>query len=213
MLVESPVKIRNTSGVNMGAISWIKRLDDVMDRYGHRRDDGDVAGGRTQDMTREVMHAAIVLLHEKGLRLVEPANLGERHLKVLVRTWYERGLAPVTMRNYLTRMRVLYSHMGKPGLVKELEYYLPDVDPALLKVTTIAEKSKSWTEAGIDVLAKIAEADEIDERFGWMVRAMLAFGLRRKEVLKCKPWKAAEDNDKIWRIYPGEAKGGRPESS
>lgn len=60
------------------------------------------------------------------------------------------------------------------------------------------------------MLAKIAEADALDERFGMMLRAMLSFGLRRKEVLLSKPWKAAEDGDKVWRIFPQEGKNGRP---
>src|SRR5471030_2613055 len=41
-----------------------------------------------------------------------------------------------------------------------------------------------------------------------MLRMMLAFGLRRKEVVHNRPWKA-DRGDKL-SIYPGEAKGGRP---
>lgn len=194
----------------MGAASIAKRLDEIAAQHGSKRRDGGVAGDRTQEMTRQVLTTAFNVLHDKGYRIHEPENLGDRHLKVLVRTWYETPTAPVTMRNYLSCMKRVYDRMGKRGLIRNLEYYLPDVHPAQLKRKTIARKSKSWTEAGIDVLAKIAQADALDERFGMMLRAMLAFGLRRKEVLKCKPWKAAEDNDRVWRIYPGEAKGGRP---
>jgi hypothetical protein len=104
-------------------------------------------------------------------------------MKVLVRTWYESGLAPKTIKNYLSRMNRVYTAMGKRGLIRKLEYYLPEVDPKLLDVKANAEKSKSWAEAGIDVLLKIAEADALDERFGMMLRAMLAFGLHRKEVV------------------------------
>lgn len=189
----------------------VKRLDEIAERFGDKRKDGKVASDRTQEATRQVLGTAFNVLLEKGFRLHEPANLGDKHMKVLVKTWYEEsGLVPKTIKNYLSCMNRVYTRMGKRGLIKNIEYYLPHVDPALLKLKANAEKSKSWTEAGIDVLAKIAEADELDDRFGLMLRAMLSFGLRRKEVLKCKPWKAAEDNDKVWRIYPTEAKNGRP---
>lgn len=194
----------------MGKTSLTKRLDETMRKYGDRRQDGRVASPRTQEMRRQVLTTVFNVLHDKGFRLSEPANLGDRHLRAVVRTWFEAGLAPVTMKNYLSCVDAVYSRMGKAGLVRGLEYYLPEVDPALLDVKTTARKSKSWAEAGIDVLAKIAEADALDERFGLMLRAMLAFGLRRKEVLKCKPWKAAEDDNRLWRIYPNEAKNGRP---
>lgn len=191
--------------------SLAKRLDEIAEQYGGKRRDGKVAADRTQEANRQVLGTAFNVLLEKGFRLHEPANLGDKHMQVLVRTWYkESGLVPKTIKNYLSCMNRVYTRMGKRGLIKKIEYYLPDVDLELLKVKANAEKSKSWTEAGIDVLAKIAEADELDERFGMMLRAMLAFGLRRKEVLKCKPWKAVEDNDKVWRIYPSEGKNGRP---
>lgn len=194
----------------MGKTSLTKRLDETMRKYGDRRQDGRVASPRTQEMRRQVLTTVFNVLHDKGFRLSEPANLGDRHLRAVVRTWFEAGLAPVTMKNYLSCVDAVYSRMGKAGLVRGFGYYLPEVDPALLDVKTTARKSKSWAEAGIDVLAKIAEADALDERFGLMLRAMLAFGLRRKEVLKCKPWKAAEDDNRLWRIYPNEAKNGRP---
>lgn len=190
--------------------SIARRLDEIAAQYGEKRHDEKVASGRTQNANREVLGTAFNVLHAKGFRLHEPSNLGDRHMKVLVRTWYETGLAPKTIKNYLSRLNLIYTRMGKRGLVRKLEYYLPEVAPKSLEVKANAQKSKSWTEAGIDVLAKIAEADAIDERFGLMLRAMLSIGLRRKEVLMCKPWKSVQDNDKVWRVFPEEGKNGRP---
>lgn len=190
--------------------SIAKRLDEIAGQFGDKRHDGKVASCRTQSANREVLGTAFNVLHEKGFRLHEPANLGDRHMRVLVRTWYETGLAAKTIKNYLSRLNLIYTRMGKKGLVRKLEYYLPEVEPKSLEVKANAQKSKSWSESGIDILAKIAQADAIDERFGLMLRAMLAVGLRRKEVLMCRPWKSVQDNDKVWRVFPEEGKNGRP---
>jgi hypothetical protein len=47
-----------------------------------------------------------------------------------------------------------------------------------------------------------------DFRFGLMLLMQLTFGLRRKEVLLCRPWIA--DRGTSLRVFPAEAKGGRP---
>lgn len=93
-------------------------------------------------------------------------------------------------------------------MVKSLPNYLPDVDKKKLKVSKVAQESKSWSENGVNIIQKIEKADALDWKFGLMIRMMLAFGLRRKEVTHIKPWKA-DLGDKLV-IYLGEAKGGRP---
>jgi len=82
------------------------------------------------------------------------------------------------------------------------------VDKEKLKVSKVARQSKAWSEKGVDIIQKIQEADALDWKFGLMIRMMLAFGLRRKEVTRTRPWKA-DHGDKLV-IYLGEAKGGRP---
>jgi integrase len=91
-------------------------------------------------------------------------------------------------------------------MVKSLPQYLPDVPPAQLRVRKVAASSKSWTENGVDVADMILRADRIDIRFGLMLRMMLAFGLRRMEVLQLRPWKS----DMETRLVIYCAKNGRP---
>ena len=76
-------------------------------------------------------------------------------------------------------------------MVKSLPKYLPQVDKNDLKVRKAALTSKSWSENGVDIKEKIYQADAIDWRFGLMIRMMLTFGLRRKEVTHNKPWNVA----------------------
>lgn len=71
---------------------------------------------------------------------------------------------------------------------------------------TVASASRSWSENGIDVIEKIKDADELDWRFGLMLRMQLAFGLRRIEVLQIKPWRC----DRTDKLCLSATKGGRP---
>src|SRR5476649_2663156 len=92
------------------------------------------------------------------------------------------------------------THQGTLDSKKGLSDMIPDVN--------FHTKRHRASEKGIDIAEKIHEADAIDFRFGLMLRMMLTFGLRRKEVVHNRPWKA-DRGDKL-SIYPGDAKGGRP---
>lgn len=172
------------------------------------RQNGRVASDRTATAYGEVLRYAFSTLFELGYKLQNPANLSEAHIASLCKHWYSTGKKPSTIQEYLSKLRVFSRWVGKKHMVKSLQVYLPDVDKKLLRATRIAGESKGWSEKGVDIKAKIQAADELDERFGLMLRMMLAFGLRRKEVVHNRPWKA-DRGDKLI-IYLGEAKGGRP---
>jgi integrase len=188
---------------------WKKKVNEIMESACSRRVDGKVASERTQTLTKEVVYAAIRLLHELGYRIQEPKNLGERHIDVLVKHWwYCKHKKIKTIQNELSRLRVFCSKLGKPGMVGAVEKYLPDVDPKCLKVRTAAQASKAWSGHGVDMTAKFREVDERDQRLGLMLRMELAFGLRREEVLKCNPH--IQDFGHYLQVFPGTGKGGRP---
>jgi integrase len=147
-------------------------------------------------------------LGDLGHKVQNPRNLNEDHVHALCQFWYAEERRVSTIQEYLSKLRVFAGWIGKEGMVKPLPKYLPDVDKKLLVVSKTAKQSKGWTENGVDIRQKIEEADALDWRFGLMIRMMLAFGLRRKEVTHNRPWKA-DKGDKLV-IYLGEAKGGRP---
>lgn len=91
-------------------------------------------------------------------------------------------------------------------MVKGAPHYLPHVPKAELRVKSAAASSKSWAANGIDIAAKVKEADALDIRFGAMLRLAVAFGLRRHEVLECYPWKV--DKETYFAAY--KTKGDRP---
>lgn len=195
-------------GITMN--SWEESLNALMKELGPTlRVNGDKGSKRTEDATKETWTAVKNVLHKLGYKIQNPRNLGNNHVEMVVKYWHSIGRANKTMEGHLSRLRVVCDKIGKRGMVKSLKDYLPHVAPELLVVRTAAKKSKSWTEAGVDISEKLIEADRIDMRFGLMLRVQLAFGLRRKEVLTCHPWKSASGGI-VWRIFPEEGKGGRP---
>jgi integrase len=187
-------------------------LDEILAQQAGRKVNGNKSRERTDKVHAEAIRAIFNRLYELGYRIENPKNLSEKHIGAIVRDWHARKLGNKTMQNYHSRLRIFCVQVGKSrNFIRPLISYLPGIDPATLVVHAVATRSKSWTELGIDVLAKIKEADQVDRtgRFGLILRVMLAFGLRRMEALICKPWKSGA-NGLAWQIFPSESKGARP---
>lgn len=154
------------------------------------KDKGDTNSIRTQEATHEVMKNVFNRLYSLGFQLEDFRNLQRRHIEQLVADWWASGVQPKTIKNYLSIIRKCTAWIDKPTLVPSqnaLASFLPNVEKNLLKVSTLATKSKSWSEQGIDVVEKIKQANAICVRFGAMLILALAFGLRRKEQIRCIP--------------------------
>jgi integrase len=188
---------------------WENKINGQLAIFGPQRVNGKVASVRTQNLTKEVLYASFRRLHELGFRVDDPKNMREKHIELLVRDWWfrEKPKSIKTIQNELSRLRVFFSMMGKPGLVRKLKDYLPEVDPKDLVVRAAAKTGKSWVAQGTDIKAAFAKADAKDRRLGWMLRMQLAFGLRREEVIKCKPH--VQDQGSYFEVLPGQGKGGR----
>ena len=165
----------------------------VADRHIHvkvGKGKGDANSIRTREATRQVMGTVFRRLFELGFQIEDFRNMQQRHVQKLVLDWHASGLQPKTINNYLSIIRKCGGWVGKSSLVpahNAMMYFLPDEDKTSLRVSTVASVSKSWSEQGIDVIAKIKEADAICTTFGAMLRLGLAFGLRRKEQIRCVP--------------------------
>lgn len=182
-------------------------LNAILLENSQTRVNGNKASRRTATIRGEGLRTNFRILYEDlGFRITDPRNLGTRHIEALCKEWYRRGLAPKTMQDYLSQLRIFCTWIGKKGLVKKIDIYLPDVPIEELRTKPTAEKSKSWAATGVDATEKYLEATSYDWRFGLMILAQVAFGLRRMEVLQMKPWKC--DHGDKFAAY--ETKGGRP---
>lgn len=186
-----------------------RKLDILLAQHAGKRLDGRTARDRTKALHSETIRAIYNRLHALGYKIENPENICERHIRAIVQDWHARGLAPKTIQNHRSRLSIFCRRIGKPNLVKPLQYYLPDIDPKSFVVHSAAKQSKSWAEANVNIIEVFKAADREDERFGLILRVMLAFGLRRMEALSCYPWKSIEGGTG-WSVYPSEAKGARP---
>lgn len=181
-------------------------LDKLLAKNAGTRVNGKVASDRTTRSYGEALRGMFKKLVGLGYKLEKPENLSEKHIEALCIEWYRLERSPKTMQVNLSNLRIFAGWIGKGNMVKDIHHYLPDVPREKLKVRTVATRSKSWSENGIDLVAKIKEADEVDWRFGLMLRLQLSFGLRRMEAVQAIPWK----NDHGDKFAAYATKGGRP---
>ena len=171
------------------------------------RADGKPASGRTKQQAADVLKYCFLTLRELGF-VVMPAGLGDRHVQALMNYWwYEKKLKVCTITNYLGTLRKFSTWIGKRGMVKKPHDYLPQVPPSQFIIRAAAIQSKSWSAQGIDEEKIFELADEIDPRFGCILRAQRYFGLRLKEALQFRPW--VWDFGSYVMMPDGVAKGGR----
>lgn len=131
---------------------WKVEVIKILQDKGRFRVNGKQASERTQALTRQIVFACFSRLNELNFRIQEPKNLSSKHIQALVTdAWHVKKKKIKTIKNELSRLNIFCGMMGKSGLVGNIEKYLPDVDPKLLKVQVIAKASKSWSAHGIDI--------------------------------------------------------------
>ena len=199
-------QLKKDGVINMGYVGLIALLNIILAEYAYTRVNGEKASNRTTEAAGQALRTIFRLLVKLGYRLEDPRNISEKHIKALCAEWHRLNRSPKTIQGYLSHLRIFCGWIGKKGLVKDVYFYLPQVPKEDLRVPTGTKRSKSWAEVGIDVGAKVAEAMVLDWRFGLMIMAQVAFGLRLFEVLQMQPWKC----DKGDKFAAYETKGGRP---
>lgn len=132
--------------------------------------------------------------------LPDPRNLGERHIRAMVKIWQEEKLAPATIQTYLSFLRGLAMWLGKPGFIhKPADYGLSTEE---YQRHEYAQRDKSWSGQGVDIDALIEQVCAYDRYVGASLRLIQAFGLRRKESVMVRPHRC---------VVPFEATGLSPE--
>lgn len=127
-------------------------------------------------------------LHDKAgfKQLPDPRNLGQKHLRAMVRVWQQDRLAPATIQTYLSFLRGLALWLGKPGLVRDPGFYGLDIDEYQRHES--ARRDRSWSAHCVDIDALIEEVCAFDRYVGASLRLIRALGLRRKESVLFRPF-------------------------
>ena len=189
----------------------IETANEVVRQNAAERINGKVASNRTQEYSAQVATETCRRLHRLGYYLEDVRGLGEKHIDAIVKDWHKNGLSNKTMQNQYSRLKIFCGWLGKPGIIDKsgigVAAYLPEIPVKEFKVKTFTEKSKSWTGKGVDVIKKLKEVMENDQRHGHMLMLSLAFGLRKKEQLLMKLWQADKGN--ALKVEGSVGKGGR----
>jgi hypothetical protein len=145
---------------------WKDILQEIISKNVHTRKNGKVASGRTREHNAIVIFKFMNTLHQHlDMKVKNPYNLGEKHIREVLEFWVREGKAAKTIRNDFSVLLKFYGWMGKFNVGSRLAYYLPNVDPERFKVRAGATHSKSWSANGINVEEKLAEAMLINHRF------------------------------------------------
>jgi len=128
-------------------VSWRDELDEILKKNACRRLNGRVADNHTEKHTREVAFNFMNTCHRLGLNVQRLENVKRKHLEAVFQHWYhEKKLKPKTLQDYASRLRILFSYVGKANFVEDHKNYLPGVDPETLVVRAAAQKSKSLSQ-------------------------------------------------------------------
>lgn len=175
----------------------IASMETVCEANGRTRINGAKASERTFRMQIEVMKQFARTLHQAGFMLEDCRNLGEKHINAVFDAWVEKGLSNKTLQNQKSRIKQFCHWLGKRNLadyVSRIDDRYLDKKPKGFRVKTVAEESKSWRGAGVDLAELMRQAMALDSRYAAMLMMERAFGLRKKEALLIKPWKADKGN-------------------
>ena len=142
---------------------------------------------KTQHERQRVLYQMFNDLRDRGYP-IDPRSLGEFHIRKLVESWRARSLAPGTLQDYLTALRTLADWIGKPGLVRRLEYYVEDAER--VQRSGVASHDKSWSGHGVDARQKIGEITRYSEHAAVQLELALRYGMRVKETHMLQPHRA-----------------------
>lgn len=132
--------------------------------------------------------------------LPDPRNLGERHVRAMVKVWQNEKLAPATIQTYLSFLRGLAMWLGKHGFIHKPADYGLSVEE--YQRHEYAQRDKSWAGQGVDINALIEQVCAYDRYVGASLRLIQVFGLRRKESVMIRPHRC---------VVPFEATGLSPD--
>lgn len=158
----------------------------------------------TQEKREAIIWLCFRELKEGGYKLPDPQSFANRHMTFLAKKWEADSLSASTIQNRISIMRVFSEWIGKPGMVLAPEKYV--TNPESVARTYAAQHDKSWDAANIDAQEVIRQIAAEDTYAANQLKAVLAFGLRRKEAVMLRPRQA--DRGSYLSVSDG-TKGGR----
>lgn len=178
----------------IGTSDYIRVLGAILQKHNrdHSRKHKGVSFKTMHDRQQFLVSFFRELRRETPYNNLDPRQLAGRHIEAMVGRWLQRGLATATIHNYLSFLRTFAGWIGKPGMVREPEYYVGSESPHAHRSQS-ADADRSWSARSIDVEAKIAEIAAFDPWVGLQVELCYRFGMRGKEARHFRPHGALLD--------------------
>jgi hypothetical protein len=137
------------------------------------------------------------LVKEAGYIHLHAYELKGRHVNKLLALWQEHGIATATIKNRMSVLRWWAQKIGNHGLLaKRNDHY------GIPRRQTVATVSKARA-LPVEKLVKVR-----DPYVRMSLHLQRAFGLRREEAIKIKPYQADQGNTLV--LQASWTKGGRP---
>ncbi len=172
----------------IGTPDYLRVIGAYLKKYNHQHAKRHKGVGFKTMLERQRLYASFFteLRQHTAYRNLDPRQLANRHVEVVVRRWLERGLKTATLHNYLSFLRTFAGWIGKRGMVREPAYYVGSESPHAHR-SEVATEDGSWTARNVEIKAKIAEIARFDSWSGMHLELELHFGLRGKEARHLRP--------------------------
>ncbi len=151
----------------------------------------------TQANRRSMLELCGDQLWEAGYKQMRPEDLKGRHVTALLGRWKADGIKPATIKNRLSVVRWWATKVGRRSILANANAHY-GVPPR----PYVAKTSKARA-LPTDKLGSVRNA-----YVRMSLEMQLAFGLRREESIKIRPWEA--DHGAALVLRASWTKGGRP---
>ena len=187
----------------MAGMPWQQKLQSIIDKHNRQAlNKPKVISYKTMEERARTIFLAFRQMREGGFKVDDPSNLKPKHIDYLCARWLEEKLSAATLQSRLSIMRGFCKWIHKDGMVMSPAHYFGEHG----KRSYIAKEDKSFSAVGIDIDALIAKVLAEDFHVGMQLTVQFAFGLRRKEAVMFKPFRA--DKGEYLSVTDG-TKGGR----
>jgi integrase len=172
----------------MGTSDYLRVLGAILKLKNYKHSTKDKGVSHKTMLDRQRFYASFFWELRKKTKFenIDPRQLANRHIQVMVERWLERGLATATIHNYLSFLRTFGEWIGKPGMVQAPVHYLGADSPQAHR-KQVATQDLSWTAQGVAIEPLIAKVALIDVWAALQLELCYWFAMRPKEARHLRP--------------------------
>lgn len=145
-------------------------------------------------------------LWQLGYKLKSPTALKPKHLHALCSHWQQKNLGVKTIHGLFSNIRAFCRWIDKEGMLQDISTYFNGREHLVRQTATTEDFS--WEAKGIDIDEFIEKARQLDQRLPVLIELQRHFGLRTREAIEFRPWRAAAYGDSHIYVTDG-TKGGK----